>query len=77
MSKKIINSIQIQVTTQFRDDVSNIDASSYLYYYQIRIQNLGENPYFLLSTNFHAKCVKYELNSCVLYNKTQNSAQFV
>jgi ApaG protein len=48
MSKKTINSIQIQVKTQFRDDVSNIDASSYLYNYQIRIQNLGENPVQLL-----------------------------
>jgi len=48
MSKKIINSIQIQVTTQFRGDVSNIDTSSYLYNYHIRIQNLGENPVQLL-----------------------------
>ncbi len=48
MSKKIINSIQIQVTTQFRGDLSNIDTNSYLYNYHIRIQNQGEHPVQLL-----------------------------
>ena len=48
MSKKTINSVQIQVNTTFRGDVSNIDSSSYLYNYRIRIQNFGEHPVQLL-----------------------------
>lgn len=48
MSKKTINSVQIQVNTTFRGDVSNIDSRSYLYNYRIRIQNFGENPVQLL-----------------------------
>lgn len=48
MSKKTINSVKIQVKTKFRADVSNIDSNSFLYNYQIRIQNLGSNPVQLL-----------------------------
>ncbi len=42
MSSKTIHSIVIDVTTRFREDLSNPEAENYFYNYEITIENKSE-----------------------------------